>query len=965
MNWQFCQSLVTLCYFALIAVFTTSVVAAPQITNASIRGLQIGGTTVIAIQGRDLLPDPELIAGVPIAKQVLLEGANDGNVQIEVTLDEAVSPGMYNLRLSNSKGISNLVLIAVDKMLQVPFAESVEAMPIAMHGSITSSNIARTSFAGKKDELLQIDVESQRLGGKLRPVVNLYDAQRRQIAMALPAPWLRGDARLAVKLPEDGRYTLELNDLHYAAPAPGFYRLKIGSFQFADIAFPPAVQVGTNTTLELIGNVAAEKQIDFVAGSVAERLPSAWPDLDLPSGLRPVILVSQTPELVELPKGETPQQLPQYPVAVSGRLLQPGEEDIFRIAVTEGAKLRFEVQAEQFGSLVDTLLEIRNEQGGRLGLNDDFTGTSDSRIEYTVPKDIAIIDVSVKDQNETADPRSIYRLLISSIDAQASPGFRLSIPVDTFNVPQGASQVFQVVAERFGYDGPIKLELENLPASVLASTGVIPAGSNGALVTLQGAGQQTENIITSLRGSSVGLVPEITSTASFDKHPIGNLQPWLQTDLGLALAAANEVPFEIDWAKLSTETQLALGSKFVAPIKLTRAPGAIGPVRLSMVVGEPPPLVNGNRDANQSVRAERATVDIPIDGAAKAAFDALAAAEKAFVDATTKAKTTQESGAKSMTDAQAVVKVATDKLKPVNKTLTELQTQLTAAQAARDVAVKEKAFADEELKSASEETAKVDAEAKVRAAAEKLTVAEKSVTDIESGLNAANEMLAAVQKEVADAQAKLTAATEAATAAHNAATTEVTAAETKRKESETAFRAAEAKISNEATFNVIIPPNIAVGSCDVAFKAELRSVDNARIVAEYYTPVRRLSILNPLGLALSTPAKFEAKLDVQQGASVKLAGTIERKAGFAGDVTVSIVGQPGGVAAPSVVLPVDKNGFELELKFPANFQPAEVRSIKLFATGPYDPKAANIVVRTEIPITINVLAAEAAQPNQK
>ncbi|MEO8165387.1 MAG: hypothetical protein ABI619_08320, partial [Betaproteobacteria bacterium] len=84
----------------------------------------------------------------------------------------------------------------------------------------------------------------------------------------------------------------------------------------------------------------------------------------------------------------------------------------------------------------------------------------------------------------------------------------------------------------------------------------------------------------------------------------------------------------------------------------------------------------------------------------------------------------------------------------------------------------------------------------------------------------------------------------------------------------------------------------------------------------------------------------------------------------AGDVTVSIVGQPGGVAAPSVVLPADKSDFELEVKFPANFAPAEVASIKLFATGPYDPKAANIVVRTEIPITINVLAAETAPATQ-
>lgn len=947
--------------FAALAVCASRVHAAPQITNISIRGLQVGGTTTIAIQGRDLLPDPTLIVGVPIAKQVVLEGATAGSLQIEVTLDADVTPGIYNMRLANPHGISELVMVAIDQLPQVALAEAVESRPIAMHGTLSSSNVARTRFTGKRDELVLIEVESQRLGGKLRPVLNLFDARRKQIAMALPAPWLRGDARIAVTLPEDGEYTVELHDLQYAAPAPSFYRLKIGSFQYADIAFPLAVQAGTSAQLELIGNLPQGKQVDFAAGSGQQPRPAPWPDAEMLSGLRPQVVVSQIPELVELPGGETPRQLPAIPLAVSGRLSQPGEEDVYRLPVTAGAQLRFEVQAEQFGSPIDALLEIRNEQGGRLALNDDFTGTTDSRIDYAVPKDVVTVDVAIRDQNESADPRCVYRLVVTSRDAAPTPDFRLTVSADTFNVPQGAMQVLQVVAQRTAYEGPIKLEFENLPSSVMASTSVIPAGCNGALITFQGAGQQADNIVTSLRGRSVGLDTEITATATFDKHPLGNLQPWLQTDLALALGVANEIPFAIDWAKPSAETQLVLGSKLNAPIKLRRPPGAIGPVRVSLIVGEPPPLVNGNRDVNQAVRAERATVDIPVDGAAKAAADALAAADKALADVAMKAKTTQDAGVKSLADAQAVVKVATDKLAPITKQVADVQTQLTGSQAAREVATKEKEAAEAELKAASDDSAKAAAATKVQAATEKLTVADKSVMDLEVNLKNANAMLATVQQEVTDSQAKLTMATAAAAAANSAATATVTAAGTKQKESESAFRAAEAKISDETTFSVIIPPNLPVGSCDIAFKTELRSVDNARIVAETYTPVRRLSIVNPLGLTLATPTNLETRLDPQQGAALKLAGTIQRKAGFAGDVTVSIVGQPGGVAAPSVVLTADKTDFELELKFPPNFSPAQVTSIKLFATGPYDPKAANIVVRTEIPLAINILAAEAAK----
>ena len=165
--------------------------------------------------------------------------------------------------------------------------------------------------------------------------------------------------------------------------------------------------------------------------------------------------------------------------------------------------------------------------------------------------------------------------------------------------------------------------------------------------------------------------------------------------------------------------------------------------------------------------------------------------------------------------------------------------------------------------------------------------------------------------------------------------------------------------NNDVTGNLEWSSKHPGSSCDVAFRTELRSVDNSRVIAVHYTSVRRLNILNPLGLALPTP-KLETRLDPKTGASVKIVGTIERKAGFSGDVTVSTIGQPGGVTVSSVVLLADKSDFELELKFPANFQPSEVNSIKVFATGPFDAKVANIVVRKELPITVNVLAAEVA-----
>ena len=440
-------------------------------------------------------------------------------MRIEVTLAADVTPGMYNLRLANKEGISNSVIIAVDKLSQVAMTEKIESTPIALHGQVTGSRIIRTSVKGKAGEQFLAEVESQRLGGKLRPVLRLYDSRRRQVAFAMPAPWLAGDTRLAVELPTDDMFTLELNDLQYAGPGPGHFRLRVGAFQYADMVFPPAVERGKKASLVMVGNLPVGKSVE-ITPTALQTLAAPWPALPAASGCRPRIFVSDVTELVETrrDKSDDPQTLPGVPVGVSGRLDQPGQEDVYRVNVQAGSKLRFEVFADRLGAPIDALLEIRNEKGGSLAKNDDIAGTTDAQVDYTVAKGVKSIDVAIKDQVLRGDQRSIYRLLISRLDGEQTqkPSFELSVTDDTHNVRQHASKVFQVVAKRQGYEGPIRLEFPDLPAGLKASTTEIAAGSNGALIALSAAAGEASSAVTSIRGTSRGVDPPLNATAVFE-----------------------------------------------------------------------------------------------------------------------------------------------------------------------------------------------------------------------------------------------------------------------------------------------------------------------------------------------------------------------------------------------------------------------------------------------------------------
>ena len=89
---------------------------------------------------------------------------------------------------------------------------------------LAAARRSEAKFQGKAKQKVLIEVEAQRLGSKLRPIVHLYSPRKLQLAWAWATPALNGDTRLEAVLPEDGIYTVTLHDAEYAAAAPSFYR---------------------------------------------------------------------------------------------------------------------------------------------------------------------------------------------------------------------------------------------------------------------------------------------------------------------------------------------------------------------------------------------------------------------------------------------------------------------------------------------------------------------------------------------------------------------------------------------------------------------------------------------------------------------------------------------------------------------------------------------------------------------
>lgn len=620
-----CSRLFVLATLVACAVGASSVTAAePSVRNVSLRGLRIGGTTTLTVDGDDLGTAPRLL--LPFAAEVSLsKGATNTKATFEVKLAGDVTPGLYHLRVVTDGGVSLPVLMAVDRLDQAvvdtkPDAKP-QALPIAVTGSVAGATVAEVRFAGRKGQEVVLELEAQRLGSKLRPTLHLYDEKRVQLGWSWSSVPLFGDTRLVVTLPADGTYIAAVHDAEYAAPNPSYFRLKAGDFSYVDQVFP-----------SVIGSTAAgggdPKQVELLGrgkGTTAS-LPSPSRDTFLPltlpadvtwTGPRPFVRRSQYAELLEQPAaaGEG-QPLPEGAVAVSGRLATPGETDRYTLSVKPGSKLRFEVFAERTGSPIDVALALKAPKGAAaLVRGEDGPNTLDPVLDYTVPAGTETLIAEVIDAQRRGGPRGLYRLVIEVASTTGRVDYALETVAQRVSLPVGGTVVLPVLVERTGYDGAIELDVEGLPKSVQVSGASIPARAEGTLLTFTRTGDLTTAALLALKGKGeAGLERPVLIKG----HPLSTLQPWLAGELAMAGMVASASDFEIAWRAPSsakpdastaagdTGNRIVLGAKLPLPIQIKRADDKL-PVRLTLVTSQIPPVnANNQPDATRALRVERA-----------------------------------------------------------------------------------------------------------------------------------------------------------------------------------------------------------------------------------------------------------------------------------------------------------------------------------------------------------------------
>ena len=110
-------------------------------------------------------------------------------------------------------------------------------------------------------------------------------------------------------------------------------------------------------------------------------------------------------------------------------------------------------------------------------------GGRDSRLHFEAPADGEYV-VRLKDVRGLEGERFAYRLTLR----EPAPDFELTFDPKSFNIPRGGRVSLTVTADRQdGFDGPIDVELVDLPAGLSATTGRIPTGAATTVLMVSAA----------------------------------------------------------------------------------------------------------------------------------------------------------------------------------------------------------------------------------------------------------------------------------------------------------------------------------------------------------------------------------------------------------------------------------------------------------------------------------------------
>lgn len=531
-------------------------------------GVQRGTESTLHLRGARLADAQTLLLYRPGIQVSEVKPADDGNVDVRLTLSPDCPLGLHAVRVRTATGISNLQLFSVGALPEVaeqePNNEFAAPQSVALgctiNGVVQNEDVDYFLVTAKKGERISVELEGVRLGVPpgdgtfFDPYVAILNAQRFELSRCDDAALLQQDSLCAIVAPEDGNYIIEVRETAYGGSDLCRYRLHVGSFPRPRAVYPAGGRASEQLAVQWLGDPSGPWGANILLPSDEGPVASLFAQDErgiAPGPLR--VRVNDLPNVMEVEPNNGMDQATAcvVPAACNGIIQSPRDVDVFKFPAKKGETYDVRVCARQpMRSPLDAVLTIVRSNGAGVVGNDD-SGGPDSYVRFTAPEDDTY-GIIIQDQLLNGGGEFVYRAEVAPVRPQLTlslPERIQYVPV-TISVPRGNRMAFLLTAARADWGGDLQITAEGLPAGITASdlamnanTGTIPvvfsaaadAPLSGNLVDLIGRSVDPNNPV-------VGHLAQRTMLVRGQN----NIDVWGHDADRMAVAVTDEAPFSIE-----------------------------------------------------------------------------------------------------------------------------------------------------------------------------------------------------------------------------------------------------------------------------------------------------------------------------------------------------------------------------------------------------------------------------------
>lgn len=512
-------------HFLLIATLLASGVGTgysqtsyPMITHMHPVAVQRGQTVEVTVEGQMNFAGvyKALFEGVGIAAEIggtaeatapaKGKAAPPGQVRavkMKLTVAPDAALGVREFRLASSLGLSSVgQLLVVDDPVVVEKLpnnthDKAQAVPVpcVVCGKIrVAEDVGFYKFHADAGQTLTFEVYCARIQDKIHdlqkhadPMLTLFDAEGRELAAN--DDYYFADSLLSYTFTKAGDYIIQIRDSKYDGDPRWVYALAITNKPYVAHVYPMAGNPGQEIEVEPVGSAKALQP--KVRLRVPKEIGLGQVQLDVAgSKTNPTaFIVSALPQVLEQEPNDTPEQAQRVaiPCGINGKIGVKRDLDHYVFKATKGKAIRFEVKARRFGTLLqsslDSVIDIMTPKGRVLASNDDLFG-KDAGLVFTPPADGDFV-LRIRDLNSKGGDSFIYYIECEF----ARPDFTLRCDPDKAMIGPGSSTAWFVhVVRQNGFEGAVKVDVNNLPEGVTVNPLTIPPSMTQGLLVLTANG---------------------------------------------------------------------------------------------------------------------------------------------------------------------------------------------------------------------------------------------------------------------------------------------------------------------------------------------------------------------------------------------------------------------------------------------------------------------------------------------